>query len=331
MSKSPEQLEKEIKEERAQADANLEELEERLSPGQILDDFLKSAGDGPKKFVGELAAQVRDNPVPTAVTAAGMAWLAAASQSSKSHKRAADVPAAKRWTPEDHATLNRYNRIGALELQNRRFADESDDAFARRRYYAQAGILEIENEDGEDFEAFKERVDEAAHKTKEAAGDLLNRIEEAGEAAASTIASAGQGVADAAASAAHGVAGAARTAAGSAQHAASGAGHAAANAGRGIAGGMSSLGDTASDAAARARQFERENPLIAGALAFAGGALLGGLVPNTRAENEMAGPQADKLRGDAKERASAAAHEALDEARDTVRSVDGDAGNRLHH
>ncbi len=79
---------------------------------------------------------------------------------------------------------------------------------------------------------------------------------------------------------------------------------------------------TARDGATRAKDFFEENPLVAGALALAAGALAAGTLPNTRFEDEHFGEHSDRLYDEAEalfeqERAKAerVAGAALDEAR----------------
>lgn len=83
--KSPTQLEREIDVTRERLDHSLDELGERLSPGQLLDQALayaRSTGApaGARTFGVNLGRTVRDNPLPVCLTATGIVWLAAASR-----------------------------------------------------------------------------------------------------------------------------------------------------------------------------------------------------------------------------------------------------------
>ena len=74
-TRSPADLEREGEQIRADLDRTLDEIERKLSPGEILDrsvDFLRNNGS---EFVREAGETVRNNPIPVLLTAAGLIWL----------------------------------------------------------------------------------------------------------------------------------------------------------------------------------------------------------------------------------------------------------------
>ena len=76
-SRSPADLEREGEEIRADLDRTLDEIERKLSPGELLDksvDFLRTNGS---EFIREAGETVRSNPIPVLLTAAGLVWLTA--------------------------------------------------------------------------------------------------------------------------------------------------------------------------------------------------------------------------------------------------------------
>lgn len=71
----------------------------------------------------------------------------------------------------------------------------------------------------------------------------------------------------------------------------------------------------------------RKQPLAAAAVALAGGALIGALLPRTQLEDEYVGPRRDKLRDDAidkvregRDQIASAAKEGLDSAKDDLQN-----------
>lgn len=83
--KSSRELEHEAQQTRGEIESTLGELGRRLSPGQLLDQTLSQlresdAGEGAKTFFANLGRTVRDNPLPVALTAAGLVWLASSSR-----------------------------------------------------------------------------------------------------------------------------------------------------------------------------------------------------------------------------------------------------------
>ncbi len=71
-------------------------------------------------------------------------------------------------------------------------------------------------------------------------------------------------------------------------------------------------GDRGGDAFSSIADAARNNPLLAGAVALGVGALLGGLIPETRKEDELFGEKADELRDQAKHKAEAFQEQAVE-------------------
>ncbi len=71
-------LESQAENDRAEIAATLDELRCRMSTGQIVDQALAYArGHGGSEFVRNLGSQVKSNPLPVALVAAGLGWLMA--------------------------------------------------------------------------------------------------------------------------------------------------------------------------------------------------------------------------------------------------------------
>lgn len=69
------QLEREIAEQRAHLGETISALEERFSPGQMLDQVLAYGKENGGEFTHNLVNTVKNNPVPTLMLAVGAAWL----------------------------------------------------------------------------------------------------------------------------------------------------------------------------------------------------------------------------------------------------------------
>ena len=74
--KSPEELEQEINAKRASISSLVDSLESRMSPGQLFDQALSFTKGNGGEFYDNLCTTLKNNPVPTALTAIGVAWLA---------------------------------------------------------------------------------------------------------------------------------------------------------------------------------------------------------------------------------------------------------------
>lgn len=74
--KSPDTLEQEINAKRDRISDLVDALEQRLSPGQLLDQVLAYTKGNGGEFCHNLGTTLKNNPVPTTLTALGLAWLA---------------------------------------------------------------------------------------------------------------------------------------------------------------------------------------------------------------------------------------------------------------
>jgi ElaB/YqjD/DUF883 family membrane-anchored ribosome-binding protein len=80
MATQSEQLEREAEETRTRLAGALEELRVRLTPGQVVDQVSDYVRDGPAAdFMRNLGREVRENPIPVLLIAAGIGWLMIAS------------------------------------------------------------------------------------------------------------------------------------------------------------------------------------------------------------------------------------------------------------
>ena len=76
---TPEVIERDLEQTRARLDATIDALQQKLSPGEMIDqavDYLKTSGGG--EFGQNLMATVKQHPIPAALAGIGIAWLLAA-------------------------------------------------------------------------------------------------------------------------------------------------------------------------------------------------------------------------------------------------------------
>jgi ElaB/YqjD/DUF883 family membrane-anchored ribosome-binding protein len=84
----PEEIQAEIARTRGDMDATLTAIEQRLTPGQLIDqglDYVRSSGAN--EFVSNLGGSVKNNPIPVALMGIGMAWLMATGNRKPSYLR----------------------------------------------------------------------------------------------------------------------------------------------------------------------------------------------------------------------------------------------------
>ena len=73
--KSPERLEDEVDRARARVSRSANELSDRLSPGELIDQALGMAREHGGELGRNLATQVKNNPLPMILTSVGISWM----------------------------------------------------------------------------------------------------------------------------------------------------------------------------------------------------------------------------------------------------------------
>ncbi len=73
--KDPDELEREVDQQRAYIAETLQALEQKFSPGQIFDQIIGYTRSNGGDFSQNLVNTVKNNPVPTLLTATGIAWM----------------------------------------------------------------------------------------------------------------------------------------------------------------------------------------------------------------------------------------------------------------
>lgn len=65
-------VQREAERSRARISSTLDEIKERLTPGQILDDLMSGSGNGASAFMSNLGTSLRDHPIPALLIGAGV-------------------------------------------------------------------------------------------------------------------------------------------------------------------------------------------------------------------------------------------------------------------
>lgn len=88
----PEQIERDIEKTRQELADTLDSLQKSLSPGQLVDQVLGYLDPQSGHLGSDIAGALRDNPVPTALAGAGLAWLAARMALARPAQSTGDTP-----------------------------------------------------------------------------------------------------------------------------------------------------------------------------------------------------------------------------------------------
>ena len=298
----PDRIERDLGETRARLDSRLSELQERLSPGQILDDLMHYfRGSEGADFGRNLLDNVKANPLPAAVTGIGLAWLMASNQRPYQETNTAFAPA----SPGSTRVRVSGSAYGSGQA--------TYDTMAERLRLAEQGVVRQQDEAES---AYTTRLDEArgralgmARQAQETAESFSQRVKDAINSATQSVAQGASAAATAATQGAHDlrdrVSGAAQSAAGRAS------------------GQLAYGGQAAQDLGGRLASTLSDNLILLGALGLAAGALLGALIPQSHEEEEALG----NIAGQVRDTARGAAQEAMDRGSRVAQAV-VDAGRQ---
>ena len=128
--KDPAQLEHEIDQQRDHIGELIHALENRLSPGDLFERVLGN-GHG-REFAGNLARTVKDNPMPTLLTVAGLTWLYAGSHDG-AHDGAADPNASDKPGVGERVGQAREQVSGKMHSAKQRVGESAHHAMDSAR------------------------------------------------------------------------------------------------------------------------------------------------------------------------------------------------------
>jgi hypothetical protein len=72
-------LERDVAESRERIDRTIEAIQDKLTPGQLIDEGIRMVTTDATGFVGQLGQTIRANPIPAALVGVGLVWLLLAS------------------------------------------------------------------------------------------------------------------------------------------------------------------------------------------------------------------------------------------------------------
>jgi ElaB/YqjD/DUF883 family membrane-anchored ribosome-binding protein/uncharacterized protein YjbJ (UPF0337 family) len=312
--KSSAELQREIETQRDRVESTIDQIQDKLSPGQLVDEMLAYAKGGGGDFVASLQRNVTANPLPVALLGVSLVWLMAKPASATSD-RASTLRSDRHWDDSinnrrgygqsaDHNEDEDYplsmisgdslQRLGLTADEHGRthseFADDAGKKFKALTDKAGNRSGHFIDEAGNRYKGFTNVAGEEVKHFRDEAGNLLD---DASGWASHTWQMAREKMHDARDTAGH--------------------------AGDAMRGQMDNLNQTI------LHQF-RDQPLVGGALAFALGAALGSTLPHTDAEDAVMGEASDAVKGKAGEAASDLYEDAKDKATDLYASVSERAG-----
>lgn len=293
--RTPEELEREIEQDRQRIGAKLDEIQNRMSPGQLVDEAIAYAkGSGGGEFLSNLTGSMKTNPIPVALMGVSLAWLmsgqkpqpGSAISSYEEHPLAPVTGTVRRTGPVQQDGANRYSHF--TDESGARFRAMTDDTGRRSGHFTDAA--------GKTYRGFADKTGRQMHDIRDEAGNLFDE-------ASGWISASWQDLKHSAARTGHHVAEAGRSA-----------GRASMDAGASMRDQAQVLNETI------LRQF-RDQPLVGGAIAFAVGAAIGAALPRTDREDELMGEMSDEVKSKVASQASNAMDRTEAVASDVARSA----------
>lgn len=183
----PAAIERDLAKTRVRLSSHLDELTRRLSPGQLIDEGLAYLRNGQgAEFVRRLGADLRDNPLPVALTGLGVAWLAVASSFRREPATRAVVPyeQARTWRETGDNIAEQARRAGDAISRS---AAETEDAFRERVADARGRVLGLQRDAAETASVYADRVQQALDAARARANDTLERVRETSREASEAV------------------------------------------------------------------------------------------------------------------------------------------------
>lgn len=299
MSSDTDRLEREAETHRSNLDSTFDAIRDRLSVGQIVDEFSGYLKEGQgADTVKNLGRQVRDNPLALGLVGAGLAWLLLGEGTRAKTHEASDRLA--RWRED-----REYDRFDeAFPADDRRYAERTE---AGRTSFASSGAgggsssASPAATSGSSSSGMGDRLSRAVGSAGEAGSNAASSVSDTAKGLGRSVSDATGSAADATTRGMH-----------DARDAMSSAGSATMESAR-------RTGRQAYRAGSRAQRnvadLIHDEPFVFGAVALAIGAAVGAMLPATRQEDEWMGEARDHVRD-----------EVFEQGRDTLHKAEHVAG-----
>lgn len=288
-TRSPKEIEREIEEQRSDLTSNLEDLQDKFSLDtvvrQISDQFREHGGDMGRS----ISNQVKANPIPLALTGIGLAWLMFGNaQQPQTRQRVSDDFDDERYSSTEQAFRRSREERGLpyappttyesdLSASEPSWARDDDDDSASVGDRLSTGVGSVKDTAARGSQSVKDGLASAGSSVGDAAAAAKSTVENAALSTKQGITAAGARLAEGTETLTE-------------------EGRKRVIAARQKAVGMRrSAGRSMKQGTDAATDLYDQQPLVAGALALAVGAALGGALPRTKTEDDLMGSQSDNL------------------------------------
>lgn len=138
-------LEREGEQIRANLDRTLDEIQQRLSPAELMDRSMEFVRENGMDLLQEAADTVRRNPVPVVLTAAGLVWLVASVAKSRSSGDGQDLSS---YRAQSDRSYSSYGGDYRTEYRSENERDDWDSSAHGKVSNAAHGVRRAANQMG---------------------------------------------------------------------------------------------------------------------------------------------------------------------------------------
>jgi ElaB/YqjD/DUF883 family membrane-anchored ribosome-binding protein len=169
-------IERDLARTRARMDSRLGELQDHLTPKQMLNDAFAyfRGGDG-ADFTKDLVSRARANPLPVALTGVGIAWLIASAQKSAAPPR----------PRSGHGDVEARLRFAEGSVQ--RFDHDDDDSYAGRLDDARGKVVGVTRAATDTAASYAQRIKDAAAAASQSLRETSHNLAAGANNAAHTL------------------------------------------------------------------------------------------------------------------------------------------------
>lgn len=276
-NRRPEEIEQDIERTRAQLSSNIDAIQSKLTPGEMMDQALSYARTSlPADFGSNLNHAVRENPIPVALIGMGMAWLMMQGKQRPGYMSA-----------------SRGSVSGVSHRPGSGFADEHGIDFHGQGELDDHGVGgHVTGDHGSGMHNARSRVSETGHNLKSKVSGTSRSLKE-------KTSSATQGIKEKMSTASHSLRDKASALGERFSSSSSSASESMQGMSQGARTRASELSQRSQQQYSRAKSnfnhMVEEQPMLLGVLGLAIGTLVGALMPATRREDELMGHTRDNL------------------------------------
>ncbi|MEF3131071.1 DUF3618 domain-containing protein [Rhizobium sp. 268] len=254
--KTSAELQREIERDRQRLGDRIDAIQERMSPGQLVDEVLAYArNSGGSEFVGNLGRTLKENPLPAALMGVSLAWLMAKGSPSTTARDSSREPEYELYPVQGPVRrLGPPTSIGGVRYSH--FSDGSGRQLKALTDEAGRRAGHFMDETGKTYRGFVDASGKQVHQILDETGAMFDAASGWAAEKWEQVKTTAQDLAERAV-------------------------------------GTANLQEKATDLNTFFLTQFRDQPLVGGALAFAVGAAIGAALPRTETEDQLAGEASD--------------------------------------